>query len=88
MQDTQARGAFMKDMLSHSTKKICNELFFEVYGFRVVILMKVKVTPFSNKFFVDAIQTFQGYQFRGKKDNSLIREDEERKVRTVVYCRQ
>lgn len=26
--------------------------------------MKVKVTPLSNEFLLDVIQTFQGYQFR------------------------
>lgn len=52
----------MKGTLStHHQKKEGNELFSKADGFRVFIFMKVKVTPLSNEFLLDAIQTFQGY---------------------------
>ena len=68
-------------------KKKCNELFSKADGFSAFIFMKVKVTPLSNEFLLDVIQTFQGYQFRlyrkkfHQSDNSYPWEVEGQKVK-------
>lgn len=66
-QDTHTRGAFMKRTLTTPPppkKKSVMNYFPKLMVSEHSFSWKSKSPPLSNEFLLDAIQTFQGYQFR------------------------